>query len=80
MLGLALDEPDGTSAKFTSNGIDVYMHPDLREQLKPFGEVVIDFVDYGPDQRGFMISTSVKPAGRDCAGGCGGGCAEDEAH
>lgn len=76
-MGLALDEPDSNCSKFTSNGITVYMHPDLTEQLKPFGDVVIDFVDYGPEQRGFMISTSVKPEGRDCAGGCGSGCGEE---
>jgi hypothetical protein len=54
------------------------MHPDLTEQLKPFGDVLIDFVDGGPEQRGFMISTSAKPEGRDCAGGCGSGCGDPD--
>ena len=53
------------------------MHPDLTEQLKPFGDILIDYVDYGPDQRGFMISTSAKSEGRDCAGSCGGGCGDE---
>ncbi len=54
------------------------MHPDLVEQLRPMGGVVIDFVDNGPDQRGFTISTKVKAAGADC-GSCGtdGGCGDD---
>jgi hypothetical protein len=74
---LALDEPDSSSTLFTSNGINVYMHSDLTEQLKPFGDILIDYVDYGPEQRGFMISTSAKPEGRDCAGSCGGGCGDE---
>jgi len=67
-LGLALDEPDATFSTFTSNNIDVLMHPDLVEQLKQFGGVVIDFIDNGPEQRGFTISTKVKPSGEDCSG------------
>ena len=46
------------------------MHPDLAEQLKPFGGVVIDYIDNGPHQRGFTISTKTKPAGADCSS-CG---------
>jgi len=63
---------------FMADGISVYMAPDLVEQLKPLGGVVIDFVDYGPDQRGFTITTKVKPGGGDCSSGCGsGGCGEE---
>ena len=63
---------------FMADGISVYMAPDLAEQLKPLGGVVIDFVDHGPDQRGFTITTKVKAGGGDCASGCGsGGCGEE---
>lgn len=48
------------------------MHPDLVEQLKPLGGVVIDFVDNGPQQRGFTINTKIKPGAADCSG-CGDG-------
>ncbi len=76
-MGLALDEPDESFTAFTSNGIQVYMHPTLVAQLEPMGGVVIDFVDYGPEQRGFMINTKIKPNSSDCASGCGsGGCSE----
>jgi Fe-S cluster assembly iron-binding protein IscA len=77
VLGLALDEPDNNYSVFKSNGIDVYIHPDLAGQLKPFGGVTIDFVDNGPDQRGFVVDTKVKPQGLDCSQGCGeSGCPE----
>jgi len=60
---------------YESQGIQVYMHPGLVEQLEPLGGVVIDFVDNGPQQRGFMISTKDKPAGSCSSEGCGSeGC------
>ena len=75
MLGLALDEPDQNYTLYQSQGIDVYIHPDLDGQLQPFGGVLIDFVDNGPAQRGFVVGTKIKPHGLDCSKGCGeGGC------
>jgi hypothetical protein len=77
-LGLALDEPNETFGTYTSNNIDVQMHPDLVKQLEPLGGVVIDFIDNGPQQRGFTINTKTKPEGADCSG-CGtdsDGCGE----
>lgn len=73
-MGLALDEPDDSLSTFNHNGIDVHMHPDLAEQLKQFGGVVIDFIDNGPQQRGFTITTKVRTQA-DCSSGCGSsGC------
>jgi len=48
------------------------MHPALAEQLQPFGGIIIDYVDHGPDQRGFTIGMKNKPTGVDC-GGCPSG-------
>ncbi|MEZ5359184.1 MAG: hypothetical protein R3F48_10185 [Candidatus Zixiibacteriota bacterium] len=48
------------------------MHPSLVDQLQQFGGVMIDFIDNGPNQRGFTISTKTKPEGMDC-GSCGTG-------
>jgi hypothetical protein len=50
----------------------VHIHPDLADQLKPLGGVDIDFIDNGPQQRGFMIRTKSRPEGADCSG-CGSG-------
>ncbi|MCK5126756.1 MAG: hypothetical protein KAR42_10920 [candidate division Zixibacteria bacterium] len=64
---------------FNSQGIDVFMHQSLVDQLQQFGGVLIDFVDNGSDQRGFTISTKNKPDGLDC-GSCGtaeGGCGSE---
>jgi hypothetical protein len=77
---LALDEPNETFSTFKSNNIDVSMHPDLAEQLKPFGGVAIDYIDNGPHQRGFTISTKIKPTGADCSGchpDSGSGCGDE---
>ena len=59
------------------------MHASLADQLQQFGGVVIDFIDNGPENRGFTISTKTKPAGMDCgSGSCGsGGCSgESDEH
>lgn len=48
------------------------MHPSLVDQLQQFGGVVIDFIDNGPSQRGFTISTKIKPEGLNC-GSCSSG-------
>lgn len=78
MLGLALDEPDETCSLFESNGISVYMHPALVEHLESLGGVMIDYIDNGPDQRGFTITTKIKPEST-CGGGCGShSCGESE--
>lgn len=76
---MALDEPNASFSTFTSNEIDVQIHPDLAEQLKPFGGIAIDYIDNGPQQRGFTISTKIKPHGADCSGCApdGGGCGDD---
>ena len=78
VLGLALDEPDDTCSSFESNGITVYMPTALVEHLEPLGGVIIDYIDHGADQKGFVISTKIKPASS-CGGGCGThGCGEQE--
>lgn len=69
VLGLALDEPDETCSSFESNGISVFMHPALVEHLEPLGGVIIDYIDNGPEQHGFTITTKIKPESS-----CGGGC------
>jgi Fe-S cluster assembly iron-binding protein IscA len=80
VLGLALDEPDETCSAYESNGISVYMHPALIEHLEPLGGVIIDFIDNGPDQRGFTISTRIKPESS-CGGSCSShGCGDSETH
>jgi len=78
-LGLALDEPDSSFYVSESNGIKVYIQPTLSEQLKLMGGVIIDFIDEGPDQRGFVVNTRMKSGHSDCSsGGCGGkGCHEE---
>jgi len=56
------------------------MHPELAEKLKPLGGVAIDYIDNGPEQRGFMITPASKSQGMDCSG-CGtsaGGCGDDQ--
>ena len=78
VLGLALDEPDNGYSQYQSSGIDVFMHPDLVNQMQPFGGVLIDFVDDGPQQRGFVVGTKNKPQGMDCSKGCGeSGCGSE---
>jgi hypothetical protein len=67
-LGLALDEPEEGLTNFNSNGIEVFMHPGLVDQLQQFGGVAIDFIDEGPDRKGFVVATKDKPAGHDCKG------------
>lgn len=71
-MGLALDEPNDSYDTYSSNAIDVQIHPDLVDQLKQFGGVEIDFVDNGPHQRGFTIRTKVKPDDSGCSS-CGSG-------
>jgi hypothetical protein len=81
-LGLALDEPNDEFTTYQSNNIDVGIHPQLDEQLKPLGGVVIDYIDNGPQQRGFTVSTKSKPDGMDCSS-CGTGsstCGDEEQH
>jgi Fe-S cluster assembly iron-binding protein IscA len=39
VLGLALDEPDDSYSIYESNGIQVHIHADLAEQMKPLGGV-----------------------------------------
>ena len=56
------------------------IHPDLDEQLKPFGGVAIDYVDNGPQQQGFTIRTASRPEGGGCSscGSAEGGCGDDQ--
>ena len=77
---MALDEPNAGFATYSANNIDVQMHPELAEKLKPLGGVAIDYIDNGPEQRGFMITPASKSQGMDCSG-CGtsaGGCGDDQ--
>jgi hypothetical protein len=76
---LALDEPKDSYSTFSSNSIDVSIDPKLAKQLEPMGGVIIDFVDNGPKQRGFTVSTKNKPKGLDCTEGCGPGGCDDQA-
>jgi len=73
VLGLAVDEPDDSYSIYESNGIQIHIHTDIAEQLKPLGGVVVDFIDNGPDQRGFLVGTKIKPQGFECTGTCGEG-------
>lgn len=76
---MALDEPNAEFVTYNANHIDVQMHPELAEKLKPLGGVAIDYIDNGPEQKGFMITTAAKSQGMDCSG-CGsdtGGCGDE---
>ena len=77
---MALDEPNQSYRQYTSNNIDVQIHPDLDEQLKPLGGVAIDYVDNGPQQKGFTIRTVSRPEGEGCSGcnSAESGCGEEK--
>ncbi|MEE9441844.1 MAG: hypothetical protein V3V99_04180 [candidate division Zixibacteria bacterium] len=76
---MALDEPEEGLTNFNSKGIEVFMHSALADQLQQFGGVSIDFIDEGPDRRGFVIATNNKPAGHDCKGcNTDSGCSSEE--
>ncbi len=79
MLGLALDEPTDDCSVFEVNKLKIYMQAGLTDQLEQFGGVQIDFIDEGPDRRGFTITTQNKPGGggSDCSSGCSSsGCGD----
>lgn len=70
MLGLALDEPTDDCSVFEVNNLKVYMQAGLSDQMEQFGGVTIDFIDDGPQRRGFTVSTQNRPGDSDCSSGC----------
>lgn len=70
-LGLALDEPRETDAKYEQDGLTFLVDNNL---LDTCGSIKIDFIDAGM-RSGFSIS-SAKPIGGGCssAASCGSNC------
>jgi hypothetical protein len=72
-LGLALDEPDDSAASWQSNGVTIRMDQELARQLEQYGDVNIDYVDHGEQQRGFLITLSGMQHDGCGEHGCGSG-------
>ena len=71
-LGLALDEPKETDAKYEQDGLTFLVDNNL---LDTCGSIKIDFVDAGM-RSGFSISSDKPLGGGGCNSGasCGSGC------
>jgi len=68
-MGMALEESTEGLAKLESNGVNVYIDPDLLRSIEQRGKI---YVDYGVDRfgmTGFSIAVKKSPSDKsDC--GC----------
>ncbi len=66
-MGLALEESTDGMEKLESNGITAYVDPNLKQMLKQFGGVVIDYISNAYQGSGFSIRVGNSGCG---SGGC----------
>ncbi|MBD3234895.1 MAG: hypothetical protein GF315_14320 [candidate division Zixibacteria bacterium] len=55
-MGMALDESKEGLKELESNGITAYIDPVLYEQVKPAGDIKIEYVDDPLRGKGFQIN------------------------
>ncbi|MFH1687224.1 MAG: hypothetical protein ABIE70_06835 [bacterium] len=68
-MGMALDESTENLEKVESNGVEAYIDPKVKDYLKQFGNVNVDYVTRD-EGSGYMITVG-NPG--DCSeGGCSG--------
>ncbi|MFH1374596.1 MAG: hypothetical protein ABII79_12450 [bacterium] len=66
-MGMALDEPKEKLEKLESNGVTAYIEPELRQMLKQYGQIHIDYISNEMQGSGFTI----KVGNQDCSSkGC----------
>lgn len=66
---MALDESNDGLEKMSSNGVEVFLDPRLKEHMEKFGEIKVDFITDPNGQSGYTIKIGSEDCG---SGGCEG--------
>ena len=68
---MALDESTDGLEKLSSNGVEVYLDPRLKEHLAKFGEIKVDYITDPHGQSGYTIKIGDGDCSESGCGGCG---------